>query len=237
MNVVKLSASLRGHPKVLMGVNSVGRIAAFEVVCQWFEPTTPCQIQPAPNHQQIIMPNIFFISDLHLGHTNILGFTRQDGTPLRPGFNNIDEHDSFVIESINKVVKPSDRLVVVGDCVMNKKHMHKLNSIAGRKTLVMGNHDPRAPEFITPYFEHIGGAIEIDNFIVTHIPVHPFQVGPRNRYRANIHGHLHGHPVFLHASVEEGKFNARDPRYFNVSVESCNYKPVPLSYIKAAYPE
>lgn len=231
MNLVSTVSITVGHPKALMGVNSVGRIAAFEVVCQWFEPTTPCQIQPAPNHQQIIMPNIFFISDLHLGHTNILGFTRQDGTPLRPGFNNIDEHDSFVIESINKVVKPSDRLILVGDCVMNKKNMHLMHRINGKKTLVMGNHDPSDPEYLTPFFEKIAGAVTISDMIVTHIPVHPAQL--EYRFTKNIHGHLHGHNVMLHSSVAPGKFNPVDTRYFNVSVESCNYTPVSLEDIKA----
>lgn len=178
------------------------------------------------------MSNIFFISDLHLGHTNILGFTKQDGTPLRPGFAHIDEHDDFVIDSINKVVKPSDRLILVGDCVMNKKNMHQMLRINGRKTLVMGNHDPSEPSYLTPHFEKIAGALAMSDFIVTHIPVHPNQL--EYRFKMNIHGHLHGHNVRLHTNVAPGKFNPVDTRYFNVSVESLGYRPISLEDIKTS---
>ena len=178
------------------------------------------------------MSNIFLISDLHLGHANILGFTKPDGTPLRPGFATIDEHDDFVIESINKVVRPNDRLILGGDCVMNKRNMHMLNRIKGIKTLVMGNHDPTDPTYLTPYFEKIAGALAISDFIVTHLPVHPNQL--EYRFKLNIHGHLHGHNVMRHVSVAPGKFNPVDTRYFNISVESLNYRPISLEDIKAS---
>lgn len=176
---------------------------------------------------KISMPNIFLISDLHLGHTNILGFTNQDGSLLRPGFANIDEHDTFVIDSINKTVRPEDRLVIVGDCVMNKKNMFMLNRIKGIKTLVMGNHDPTDPEYLTPYFAKISGTLQLDQFIVTHIPVHTSQL--EYRFKGNIHGHLHGHPALE-------KFGKADTRYFNVSVESLKYTPISLEEIKKQVP-
>lgn len=167
------------------------------------------------------MPNIFFISDLHLGHTNILGFTNQDGSLLRPGFAHIDEHDTYIIDSINKIVKPSDRLIIVGDVVMNKKDMHIVNRINGIKTLVLGNHDPSDPSYLTPYFAKIAGAMPMDKFIVTHIPVHPNQL--EYRFVGNIHGHLHGHSL-------------PDSRYINVSVESLKYTPIALEEIKRTIP-
>jgi calcineurin-like phosphoesterase family protein len=173
------------------------------------------------------MPNILLISDLHLGHTNILGFTNPDSSLLRPGFANIDEHDTFVIDYINKIVKPEDRLIIVGDAVMNKRNMFMMHRINGKKTLVMGNHDPTDPEYLTPYFEKISGALQLDQFIVTHIPVHPNQL--EYRFKGNIHGHLHGHPVLE-------KFGKADTRYFNVSVESLKYIPISLEEIKKLVP-
>lgn len=170
--------------------------------------------------------NIFFISDLHLGHSNIINFTYADGTRLRE-FDNIDEHDDFVINAINAVVTPSDRLIIVGDCVMNKKFMHRIAEINGRKTLVMGNHDPVDHAYLTPYFEKIAGAIEMSEFIVTHIPVHPNQLD--YRFKGNIHGHLHGHPVRM--LMQQGA----DSRYFNVSVESLKYTPISLEQIKKQF--
>lgn len=174
------------------------------------------------------MSNTFFISDLHIGHTNILKFksSHDDTKLLRPGFAHIDEHDDFVIDSINSVVKPTDRLVVVGDCVMNKKLMHKMLRINGIKTLVMGNHDPVDPEYLTPYFEKIAGAMYYDEFIVTHIPVHEYQV--KYRFKGNIHGHLHD-------GVVTTRFDTVDTRYFNVAVERLNYVPIAYEELKKKF--
>lgn len=180
------------------------------------------------------MPNIFFISDLHLGHTNILGFTKQDGSPLRtrPGhsgpeaFSCIEEHDQFVISSINSVVQPRDRLIIVGDCVINKKNMQQLLRINGVKTLVMGNHDPSDHSYLTPYFDKIAGALAMSEFIVTHIPVHTLQV--QFRFKGNIHGHLHDGNVTL-------PWSKTDPRYFNVCVEKLNYTPISFEELKREF--
>lgn len=176
------------------------------------------------------MSNIFFISDLHLGHANILTFKNAQGGPLRARtlhdgdlFDNIEEHDQYVISSINAVVDPTDRLIIVGDCVMNKKYLHKLARINGHKTLVMGNHDPLDITLYAGLVDKIAGALAISEYIVTHIPVHERQVA--ERFAANIHGHLHGHPVLT-------RFDTVDRRYFNVSVESLNYTPISLEEIK-----
>ena len=47
------------------------------------------------------MSNTFLLSDTHWGHSNILGFKKQDGTLLRPGFVDIKEHDLELIKRCN----------------------------------------------------------------------------------------------------------------------------------------
>lgn len=84
------------------------------------------------------MSKTFFTSDLHLGHRNLLKFTKP-----RP-FNFIDEHDEAILENWNSVVKQEDTVYVLGDIAMNKdpdelgKYLTKLN---GHKHLILGNHD------------------------------------------------------------------------------------------------
>jgi calcineurin-like phosphoesterase family protein len=84
------------------------------------------------------MSNIFFTSDLHLGHRNLLKFTKP-----RP-FATIDEHDEAVLENWNSVVKTNDIIYVLGDIALNKSpeelelYLKKLN---GHKRLILGNHD------------------------------------------------------------------------------------------------
>lgn len=50
---------------------------------------------------------VFFTSDLHLGHKNILS--------IRPQFDNIEDHDDFLIERWNKKVKKKDDVYILGD--------------------------------------------------------------------------------------------------------------------------
>ena len=79
--------------------------------------------------------------------------------------------------------------------------MEKLN---GTKVLIRGNHDIFRLRDYQPYFKDIRGSHKLDNFVLTHIPVHPYCL-PR-WCEGNIHGHLHSNTL-------------NDPMYFNVSVE------------------
>lgn len=166
------------------------------------------------------MPNNFLISDLHLGHENSLNFKRQDGLPLRP-FQSVEEMDETVIDNWNKVVNPQDNVTIVGDVVINKKHLHKVARLNGRKSLIMGNHDMLSTELLSQYFYKVYGAKEYDSCIITHIPVHPSQF---DRFSANIHGHLHSNFVM------DSSGSSRDYRYFNVSCDCDDMLFVPKAW-------
>ena len=51
---------------------------------------------------------IWFISDTHFGHNNIIEY-------CRPHFASIDEMESAIIENWNKAVKPGDLVYHLGD--------------------------------------------------------------------------------------------------------------------------
>lgn len=167
--------------------------------------------------------NTFFISDLHFGHTNILKFTRSDGTPLRP-FNSIEEMDETIISNWNSVVRHNDKVIVLGDVVINKKHLPTVSRLNGLKTLVMGNHDAEPPDVYFQWFTKVQAYRTFDGCILSHIPVHPSQFG---RFTFNVHGHLHSNYVMMN--------DERDYRYFNVSVDcdDMGWKPKPWDEIKA----
>lgn len=167
------------------------------------------------------MANTFLASDLHFGHTNAVEkFTRGDGSPLRD-FENTDEMDQVIIDNWNKTVSPNDRVFLLGDVVINKKHIHKAGMLNGRKTLVLGNHDTYGVELYQPFFEKILPLKEFDGCVLTHIPVHHSQVGPGKRWRINVHGHLHADHV-MSSGIKEFPYDldvVRDPRYYNVSID------------------
>jgi calcineurin-like phosphoesterase family protein len=184
------------------------------------------------------MRNIFLVSDTHVGHRNMLVFTRPDGTPLRP-FATIEEHDEALIENWNRVVKPEDTVIHLGDVCMSHVHLHKIGQMNGRKVLVQGNHDPvggkKGKKFpFTDYFEYVTAAKVMDDMILTHVPVHPSQIG---RFGTNVHGHLHANEVMQRApnypEMSHIPYYEPDPRYLCVSMEHIDYTPIALEDVRA----
>jgi calcineurin-like phosphoesterase family protein len=165
------------------------------------------------------MSNYWLISDLHFGQANSLNFMRKDGKPLRP-FASVEEMDEYIVDSWNKLVKPSDKVCVLGDVVMNKKNLPILDRLNGKKSLVMGNHDIIPTTMLGQYFYQIYGSKEHDTCIFTHIPVHTNQM---ERWSACIHGHQHSN----YTLTDTGE---RDWRYFNVSCDCDTMNFMPKSW-------
>ena len=154
------------------------------------------------------MSNVFLISDTHFGHANIIKYAD------RP-FDTVEEMNEVMVENWNSVVKQGDKVYHLGDVTMNSKSLDILSRLNGRKVLIKGNHDIQKLKFYTPHFYDIRGSHELDNFVLTHIPVSDTQ---KLRYKGNIHGHTH-------------EKNLEDPWYFNVSVEQINYTPIAFDEI------
>lgn len=170
------------------------------------------------------MPNIFFASDHHIDHQNILNFKRDDGTPLRD-FVDVDHMRETIIQRHNEVVRPNDKVYFLGDVVMNRKSsaLEVLNRLNGEKILIKGNHDQCKPEAYLKYFKDIRGSHQFEGLIMTHIPIHSESLA---RWGLNVHGHLHHNVVRMPLS------QIPDKRYFNVSMERINYTPISLEEIK-----
>lgn len=185
------------------------------------------------------MANIFVISDTHFGHSAaVTHFKKSDGSPLRD-FLSAEECDEIMVERWNSVVQPGDKVYHLGDVVMPKNHrsldiMYRLN---GEKVLIKGNHDELNPEKYLVHFKDIRGSHMLDKLVMTHVPVHS---GSLDRWRGNIHGHLHSYAVIAPAYVNsEGKVmydEAReDPKYFCASVERINFTPIPFETINQIF--
>ena len=176
--------------------------------------------------------NIFFISDTHFGHANMITFLNYDGTRMRP-FSSVEECDELMIENWNKIVKPTDRVYHLGDVVYKCKNrdeiMQRLN---GEKILIKGNHDRDQLGWYMKYFKDIRGTHHIDgNYLLSHFPIHPDSKG---RFVRGLHGHIHGQtvmkPIYSDDYQEFGMFP--DPWYRNCCVEVNNYAPIPFELVK-----
>lgn len=78
----------------------------------------------------------WFSSDQHFGHNNIIGFC---GRP----FAGVEEMNAELIRRWNAVVKPADTVYVLGDFALGRieETLAIVSQLAGRKILVVGNHD------------------------------------------------------------------------------------------------
>jgi len=154
----------------------------------------------------------YFISDLHLGHKQILEFAGN----FRTWATTVEEHDEVLIDRINSVVTKRDKLFILGDGVFGTHNLYLIDAINGYKHLVMGNHD-------TDYHK-VGQLLEVYDKVtayevykgcwLTHIPMHPTEL----RGKKNIHGHVHMNSIRDH-------YNEIDSRYINVCVEMNNGIP------------
>ncbi len=160
--------------------------------------------------------SVFFISDLHLGHRNILKHS-----PGRGGVT-VQGHTEWLVTQWNSVVKSDKRDVVwiLGDVIFDETHAWALEAMKGRKKLVRGNHDYFKMEFYLKYFEEIHGLYKKYGFWMSHAPIHPDEL----RGKKNVHGHVHQN------IIKQGY--KPDERYISVCVEACNGTPIPLDVIK-----
>jgi len=166
------------------------------------------------------MHNTFLIADPHLSHAGMIHFKRSDGTPLRP-FSTTEEMDEAMIERWNRVVRPQDRVQVMGDVVMRRKNLPILDRLNGRLRLIAGNHDIFKLKDYLHRFDDIKAFHVMDNFALTHIPIHPSCLG---RFKGNVHGHIHQHRITRKKFF--GLIKEIDPRYFCVSAEHIDYTPI-----------
>lgn len=150
------------------------------------------------------MSRVRFISDPHFGHRNMA---------IRRGFSDEFEQDEYIIKQWNSVVKKKDIVYILGDVTMETaKHYYRLDSLNGRKYVILGNHDRRQDvNKLLKYVASVAGMINYKgNIILTHCPVHSGEL--QYRYTYNIHGHVHENTL-------------EDKGYINVSAEVIDYKP------------
>ena len=160
------------------------------------------------------MSRVFFISDLHFGHKNLIINHRNM---------EIEAHDNLIIKNWNNTVTKRDIVYLVGDIVMEKplllnNYLPKLN---GMIRVIGGNHDsPATSNMLYGLNIPIMGCLNYKGFMVTHIPIHPLEV---NLFRGNIHGHVH------ETNTDYGG------KYLNVTCERVNYTPIEFSKLLEKY--
>ena len=130
----------------------------------------------------------WIVADWHFGEPRL-------DTMCRP-FDSTEEHDQTLIHNHNRLVKPEDVVLCVGDVtnVDAPDRLHLVEKLNGRKILIRGNHDePHSESDLYEYFQYVVGNGDGLKFEYKDIPLYathyPTQ-GLRDRF--NIVGHVHG---------------------------------------------
>ena len=164
--------------------------------------------------------NYWVTSDSHYGHTNILKWGRGQ-------FADTDEMDEYLIERWNEVVRPGDYVYHLGDVFCGpqtkERKSHVMKRLKGKKTLIVGNHDPIMEYCNGGWFRKVvmWKVFNEFNCLLTHVPVHESSLHERmvERGGLNVHGHIHQH-------------ESPPGPYKCVCVEQTNYSPVNLEDIR-----
>ena len=159
---------------------------------------------------------VFVISDLHLGHKSIIYWR-----DCVKGYT-LEEHDDWIVNSWNSVVKKRDIVWVLGDVAFSRDGLAKVSRLNGYKYLVTGNHDKFTNASYAEYFTIKPGVTKHKGMWFSHAPIHPDEL----RGTINVHGHVHATDIKL-------SNGHKDPRYYNVCVEALNGRPVTLETLKA----
>ena len=180
------------------------------------------------------MTNSWVAADPHFGHLGVCKFLHPNGVDALRPWDTPEEMDEALVKNWNEVVRPADRVNLLGDVVINRRCLVTLGRLNGRIRLVKGNHDIFKLADYLPYVDdivayHVTKGQQGGKVIMSHIPIHPESLG---RFGVNIHGHLHAHFVTKttqHKSeLESWTETVADRRYVCVSVEQTNWRPITL---------
>ena len=169
---------------------------------------------------------IWFTSDLHFNHTNILKYE-----PVSRPFETVEEMNEVLIENWNRHVDEDDTIYVLGDLCMGKDTdipaiLERLN---GHIILIRGNHDGSKRRKI--YEKH---GIEIKDiaylpykgryFVMCHFPIASEEFLEMVRVDNSEVIMLYGH---IHSNAKKGYVDGT----FHVGVDTNELRPVSIEEI------
>jgi calcineurin-like phosphoesterase family protein len=134
-----------------------------------------------------------------------------------------------LVDNWNEVVKPQDKVYHLGDVYMGGGYAREdtvrlLQSLNGKKRLILGNHDNGKDQILQNAFQKIDVWRMFPEFglLLTHVPVHESTLGEGRfleKKFLNVHGHIHNNesPSVHHQCV---------------CVEHTDYRPVNIEELR-----
>ena len=157
-----------------------------------------------------------FIADTHFGHNGI-------SDKFRNQFNSDKEHNDFIHNNIMMEGCRQKTLWILGDTFFKTREFWRLEEyrrVYQQVNVILGNHCHSGLPRYALQFKNVNvfGVVKRFGVWLTHVPVPEYEL-----YRGNcIHGHLH-----------DKKVPVQPDKYFCVSCENIDYKPISLGKIKS----
>lgn len=132
------------------------------------------------------MSEIYFVSDMHFGHNNILEYCK------RP-YVDVSTMNQMLVDNWNETVSTNDTVYHLGDWAFHNYEC--IGQLNGRIYSVPGNHDIERKKKLLPFLVN-GFLDEIHylklsptrRFVLCHYPLEAW----RREYPFHLHGHRHG---------------------------------------------
>jgi len=180
-----------------------------------------------------IKNNIFFVSDTHFNHTNIIKYAQ------RP-YSNAEEMNEDLIKRWNSVVKPDDIVFHLGDFMFgNINRFWEFRSrLNGKIYLIHGNHDYKLMQEgnIEEGFELITSQLNIvvdgQKIYLNHFPMLTFDGIYKEKPSWQLFGHVHSNKEHPSTSPDISRLNYLLPTQYDVGVDNNNYTPVSFEQVK-----
>lgn len=143
------------------------------------------------------MGEIWFVSDLHFGHNNVISYCQ------RP-FTSVEEMDQTLVDNWNKTVAGNYKVYCLGDMAFH--NYERISELNGIKFLIPGNHDLERSKKIFPHFQEVCPELHYlkvskeKRFVLCHYPIESW----RREYPMHLHGHSHGTSVKRHNRLDVG---------------------------------
>lgn len=187
------------------------------------------------------MPDIWFSSDPHYGHKNIVrGESEWESKSACRNFDTLIEHNTTLIENINKVVKKDDIMYMLGDWAFGgKQNIYEFWNALNCKNihLCLGNHDHhirkntdivdssgkevRVQSLFLSVNDIITKKISTERFVLCHYAMRTWENGHKGSIM--LYGHSHGslpnYDAILTTEVKED-----DGKLIKIMKQTMNFK-------------
>lgn len=170
--------------------------------------------------------NVFFTSDTHFNHANIIRFCD------RP-FKDVSQMNETLIKNWNERVGPNDTIFHLGDFAWGGSEVWNsiIQQLNGKKYLILGNHDEKnIRQGYMRYFEWVGYQahiiIENRSIYLNHYPFLCYGGSYRNEKDLvwQLFGHVHSKPGSN--GLDINRLTNLFPSQYDVGVDNNNYYPV-----------